>query len=45
MWRLPFALLRQTYRRLGMIAWLLAVTAGAVVIVCIAIWPKTAPAP
>ena len=45
MWRLPFAVVRQTYARLGALAWLVAVTAGVVLIICIAIWAKTAPAP
>jgi len=45
MWRLPFAVVRQTYGRLGALAWLVAVTAGVVLIICIAIWAKTAPAP
>ena len=45
MWRLPPAVLRQTYGRLGAIAWLLAVTAGVVFIIGIALLAKTAPAP
>ena len=47
MWRLRLALdvLRQAYGRMGSIAWLVAVSAGVVLIICIAIWAKTAPAP
>jgi hypothetical protein len=47
MWRLrlPFAVLRQVYGRLGATAWLLAVTAGIILIICIALWAKTTPAP
>src|SRR6185312_4232589 len=47
MWRLGLALdvLRQAYGRMGAIAWLVAVSAGVVLIICIAIWAKTAPAP
>lgn len=47
MWRLrlPLAVLRQVYGRLGAIAWLLVMTAGVVLIICIALWAKTAPAP
>ena len=47
MWRLrlPFAVLRQTYGRMGAIAWLVIVAGGIVLILCIALWAKTAPAP
>ena len=41
--RLPFTVLRQVYGRLGAIAWLVAVTAGVVVIIAIALWAKTPP--
>lgn len=45
-WRLrpSFAVLRQVYGRLGATAWLVAVAAGIVLIICIALWAKTAPA-
>jgi hypothetical protein len=47
MWRLRLALdvLRQAYGRMGATVWLVAVTAGAVLVICIALWAKTAPAP
>jgi hypothetical protein len=47
MWRLrlPFAVLRQVYGRLGAAAWLVAVTAGVILIICIALWAKTSPSP
>jgi hypothetical protein len=47
MWgvRLPLAVLHQVYEKMGAIAWLLVMTAGVVLIICIALWAKTAPAP
>jgi hypothetical protein len=43
--RLPLAVLRQVYAKTGGIAWLLAVCVSVILMICIALWAKTAPSP
>src|SRR6185312_3252094 len=47
MWRLrlPLAVRRQAYGRLEAIAWPLVMTAAVILLICIALWAKTAPTP
>jgi hypothetical protein len=43
MWRLrlPLAVLRQVYGRMGVIVWLLVMTAAVILLICIALFART----